>query len=576
MREIAIRLPRTRLGELAAEQLKDIALSGQFWLTAFTLLAALLLGGGTRGGFLSDALLQLLAIPLLLLSASRLGDLFWRQRAKLQEVRWEIIFCLAVVLVPLIQLVPLPPARWTLLPHRAPLIASFDNLGHGLPWLPISVSPNATWLSVAALLPTLAVFFGTILLGYRERRLLSLAVVAFGIVSAFLGLLQIAQGPASRLRFFSATNLTEAVGFFANRNHYAAFLYVVLLVAAVWAIDIGFAVGPWRDRRIFEARSIVTITASFLAIVILLAAEAMARSRAGMILTMVSLVSVYGLALTDRRRRTLSATPLNFLFAAAGTAFILVVQFALYRVLARFNTDPLDDLRLQFARTTIEAAWAYMPFGAGMATFVPVYGMFEKPADLFAHAYINHAHDDILELWLETGIFGIALMAAFAAWFVSRTIKIWRYAAVGANEFDRSLARAATIAVALIVIHSFLDYPLRTAAMTAILAFACGLMVETLGIDDRAKERRARPSFDTTAQGTAPRVMAVSSAASPPAIGAEEELASSHQPPRQRPARWGDDVEWPEAWRKGGAGPGTGLKKTPAQTPSTPPDRDKI
>ena len=581
MREISIRLPRTRLGELASEQFKDMALSGRFWLTAFTLLAALLLGGGTRGGFLPDALLQLLAIPLLLLSASRLGDLFWRNRDKFRQMRWEFIFCLAVVIVPLIQLVPLPPALWMLLPHRTPLIASFDVLGHGssgngLPWLPISVSPNATWLSVAALLPTLAVFFGTILLGYRERRLLSLGVVAFGIVSAFLGLLQIAQGPASRLRFFSATNLSEAVGFFANRNHFAAFLYVVLLFAAVWAIDVGFAVGPWRDRRIFEARSIVTITASFLAIVILLAAEAMARSRAGMMLTMVSLIGVYGLVLTDRRRRTLSATPLNFLFAAAGTAFILVVQFALYRVLARFNTDPLDDLRLQFARTTIEAAWAYMPFGAGMGTFVPVYGMFEKPQDLFAHAYINHAHDDILELWLETGIFGIALMGAFAAWLVSRAIKIWRYAAVGANEFDRSLARAATIAVALIVTHSFLDYPLRTAAMTAILAFACGLMVETLGVDDRAKERRVRASFDTAAQGATPRLLAGSpAAASAAAAGADQEPAPSYHPPRQRPARWGDDVEWPEAWRKGGAGPGAKPKKSPAQAPSSPPDPDE-
>src|SRR3984957_2354719 len=512
MREIAIRVPRIRLVELASEQFKDMTLSGPFWLTALTLLAALLLGGGTRGGFLSDALLQLLAIPLLLLSASRLGDLFWHSRAKLRQGRWEISFCLAIVLVPLFQLVPLPPALWTLLPHRAPLIASFDGLGHGLsgnglPWLPISVSPNATWLSVAALLPTLAVFFGTILLGYRERRLLSLAVVAFGIVSAFLGLLQIAQGPASRLRFFSATNLSEAVGFFANRNHFAA----------VWAIDIGFAVGPWRDRRTFEARSIVAITASILAIVILLAAEAMARSRAGMILTMVSLAGVYGLVLTDRRRRTLSATPLNFLFVAAGTAFILIVQFALYRVLARFNTDPLDDLRLQFARTTIEAAWAYMPFGAGMGTFVPVYGMFEKPQDLFALVSINHAHDDILELWLETGIFGIALMGAFAVWFVSRVVKIWRYGSVGANEFDRSLARAATIAVALIVTHSFLDYPLRTAAMTAILAFACGLMVETLGVDNKAKDRRVRPSFDTAMQSATPRVAGLSPPApSPP------------------------------------------------------------
>src|ERR1700684_2315511 len=158
-----------------------------------------------------------------------------------------------------------------------------------------------------------------------------------------------------------------------------------------------------------------------------------------MILTMVSLAGVYGLVLTDRRRRTLSATPLNFLFAAAGTVFILVMQFAPYRVLARVNTDPLDGLRLQFARTPTEAAWASTPFGAGMGTFVPVYAMFEKPQDLFSHAYINHAHDDILELWLETGVFGMALMGAFAAWFVSRAARIWRHGSVGANEFDRSL-----------------------------------------------------------------------------------------------------------------------------------------
>jgi len=576
MREIAIRLPRTRLGELASGRFKDMTLGGQFWLTAFTLLAALLLGGGTRGGFLSDALLQFLAIPLLLLSVSRLGDLFWRHRAKLRQARFELVFCLAVVLVPLMQLVPLPPALWTLLPHRGPLIASFDGLGqgleHGLPWLPISVSPNATWLSVVALLPTLAVFFGTILLGYRERRLLSLAVVAFGVVSAFLGLLQIAQGPASRLRFFAATNLSEAVGFFANRNHYAAFLYVVLLFAAVWAIDVGFAVGPWRDRRILEARSIVAITASFLTIVILLAAEAMARSRAGMVLTMISLAGVYGLVLTDRRRRNLSATPLNFLFLAAATAFILVVQFALYRILARFNADPLDDARLQFARTTIEAAWAYMPFGAGMGTFVPVYGMFERPQDLFAHAYVNHAHDDILELWLETGIFGVTLMVAFAAWFVSRAARIWRRASVGGNEFDRSLARAATIAVALIATHSFLDYPLRTAAMTAIFAFACGLMVETLGGDDRAKERHVRAAHDTAMQRAAPRATAGSvSVAAPPATAPDREPAPSFNPLAQRPARWGDDVEWPEAWRKGGAG----LQKTSGPAPTPPPDANK-
>jgi hypothetical protein len=46
-----------------------------FYLCAFVIVASLLLGGGTRGGFLSDAVLQFLAIPLLLVCLWKLFDL---------------------------------------------------------------------------------------------------------------------------------------------------------------------------------------------------------------------------------------------------------------------------------------------------------------------------------------------------------------------------------------------------------------------------------------------------------------------------------------------------------------------
>ena len=45
-----------------------------FYLCAVVFVASLLLGGGTRGGFLSDAILQLLAIPLLLVSLWRMFE----------------------------------------------------------------------------------------------------------------------------------------------------------------------------------------------------------------------------------------------------------------------------------------------------------------------------------------------------------------------------------------------------------------------------------------------------------------------------------------------------------------------
>jgi O-antigen ligase len=557
-RALSTRFSRSRFVQLPAKQLRAIGLNDLGWLTAITLAASLLLGGGTRSGFLSDVALQLISIPLVLMSVSRLDHLRG-DGGELRAVRWELAFCIALLLVPLLQLVPLPPQLWTLLPHRAAEIAAFAEAEQPLPWMPVSVSPNDTWRSVPALLPPLGVFLGTLLADFRERRVLSLVIVVLGVVSAFLGLLQIARGPASSLRFFTVTNLTEAVGFFANRNHLAALLYVVLLLTTVWLIQIGSKASFRTNRKPLETRSMLVVTGSALGIVILLAGEAMARSRAGLILTMASLVCVFVLVVTDRRRKA-SATPTNLLFAAVGTSLILAVQFALYRILDRLAADPLDDVRVQFARNTLAAALAYLPFGSGTGTFVPVYQMFERPADLAAHVYVNHAHNDVVEVCLEGGVIGMALMVAFAAWFVSRSVAIWRHELPGGAAFDQLLARAATFIVGLLIAHSFFDYPLRTAAMMAVFAFACALLIEPLtSLDWRGRRngasahaealRQTQPHseipLDHVSRPSPPAAAAASSAPRNTEVAARKQSLRSGE-------RWGEDVEWPAPWRGSG------------------------
>ena len=130
---------------------------------------------------------------------------------------------------------------------------------------------------------------------------MSVVIIALGVISVFLGLGQVAEGPASVLRFFTFTNPTEAVGFFANRNHFAAFLYGVLLFAAVWAIDVGFKIRSWREAAKLELTMILESTAIFMVFIVVIAAEAMARSRAGLALTMVALLAVFALTFRDSR-----------------------------------------------------------------------------------------------------------------------------------------------------------------------------------------------------------------------------------------------------------------------------------
>jgi O-antigen ligase len=559
LRAAAAPMRRSRLAALVAEQSRALPASSTFWLAAAMLSLSIFLGGGTRSGYLSDALLQLVSIPPFLIAASRLAALRRSDPKAFRQMRAGVLFAAAIALVPLIQLVPLPPALWTQLPGHASVVAAYDAVGRSPGWLPISVSPDATMLSALALLPPFALLFCVMLLDYRERRLLSLLLIALAVMSAFLGLLQISQGPSSPLRFFATNNASEAVGFFANKNHLAALLYAALAFAAVFALDLGASLQLGRNRAWFEAGRLLPVTLSLLVIVVLLAAEAVAHSRAGMTLTMACLVGICALALADRRR-ALKRTPAGLILAAAAIAAILVVQFGLYRILQTFAADPFDDSRFLFLRNTIAAAKAYMPFGSGMGTFVPVYAMFERPADVFPQ-YINRAHNDFAELWLESGVFGIGLLVAFLLWFASRAVKIWRGAAVGGGDLDRLLARAATLVVVLLLAHSLLDYPLRTAAIMAVVAFSCGLMLEPVAAGARQAARPAPPERAGSAAG------APGPPSNAPALPWPSPSTTVVSSPPKPSRRWGEGVDWPQAWRKPSAG-SSGKKPAPSDKPN--------
>jgi len=444
-----------------------------FYVCAVVIAGSLFFGGGTRAGFLSDAIFPLLSIPLLLVALWRSFEVQLANHS-----RWALWFCFALVCVPILQLVPLPPALWAALPNRGLSAEAFAIVGQELPWMPVSVSPRATWLSALSLVTPLAIFVGTLLLGYRERRLLSLVILAVGILSVFVGLIQVAQGPSSPLRFFTFTNSTEAVGFFANRNHFAALLYSLTLLAAAWVAESVLAAAPMGARRTHERASIMALVGGFTVLVVLIAGQAMARSRAGLGLAIVALFGAIALMVSDRRGKS-GITPAKVLFGAIALAVTFAIQLTMYRIMERFAFDPLEDGRIRFAYRTIEAAKAYMPLGSGIGTFVPVYATFERPEDTLAGAYVNHAHDDVLELWLEAGVAGASLGGLFAVWLMLRSVAIWRpKPGCGMLEIDRHLARAATMVAALLVAHSFVDYPLRTGALMALMAFSCALLVQ--------------------------------------------------------------------------------------------------
>jgi O-antigen ligase len=559
-----------------------------FYLCAVVMVASLTLGGAAGRGLLSDAILQLLAIPLLLVSLWRIFEV-----SLTRQMRLALWFCLAIAALPLLQLIPLPPWLWTALPNRQPSVEAFDILGLAVPWMPISVSPKGTWLSALALIPPLAVFLSTLLLSSRERRWLIVVVLAVGVLSVLIGLIQVAQGQDSPFRFFKFANRNEATGFFANRNHFAALIYCLMVFSIGWIVYWSATVRVPRNQEgkeyEYDTASIIGLLGSFTVLVILLGGELMARSRAGLGLTIIALFGVFALSLANRRAG-FGATLVNKLVIGAIVLVgIFSLQFAFYRVLERIP-DPLSGDRAVMASTTIEAARAYMPLGSGLGTFVPVYAMFEKPEDA-ADTYVNRAHNEILEVWLETGVLGLALSVLFVIWLVRRSVEIWRSApAPGASQLDWSLIRAATIVPALLLAHSLVEFPLRTGAIMAVMAFACALLIESpVGAEcgegvkrqaipgrTRHRDRHAEPALSSAKPAPKPKPQvktgpepALSSAR--PAPKPNLQVKTSDAPSHPASQRWGADIKWPKEWSKAANSPSPSGTDAPPKEQRKPP-----
>ena len=510
-------------------------------------LAASIVLGGSRSGLLGDLILEVISVFLL---CAALSELITSHAVR--HLKWPLIFAALVALLPLAQLIPLPSALWTRLPGREVISETYRLLNVSQPLLPLTMSPSATWLNALLLIPPMAIFLGCLTLNFAQRRAISVVVIVMGVISVFLGFLQLAQGPNSALRFYEITNRDDAVGFFANRNHFAALLYATMLFAAVWLADATIKVGLEPRRRATQSSSVLLFVACLMAFVLLVVAQMMARSRAGLGLSIVALFASLALGLTDRRAVSSRAKSAKIAFGATALVIIFSLQFALYRILERFASDPLADARIPFARNTITAAKAYMPFGSGLGTFVPVYQMFEKPTDVFG-AYANHAHNDLLEVWLETGVFGLLLIGLFLLWVARRTFLLWRgQISAQAGDVDLGLARAASLVIALLLLHSLVDYPLRTGAMIAVFAFSCALLIppqtsgEALAADAATARRSRREESDVLTPRDSHRRRGGS------ANPINPDLPSS--PPPREP--WGQSIEWPEAWR----GPKTSSK----------------
>ncbi len=416
--------------------------------TAAYLALAFCLGGASQGNAAFDLALELAAVPLLGWALFRL--------AGGGRLSWSAALLPALLLIPpALQLIPLPYGLWAALPGREALAADLAAAGLPPAWRPLSLTPAATMDALRGLIPFTAVFLAGLAVPPQARSRLWAFTGLLALASVALGALQVAAGPAGGFHLYGADG-RSASGAFANRNHWAAWLAASMPILA------------WRLARQIERRGATPPLATALlgaAFLALLAGVAISGSRAGVVL---AALGIFGsVALLWRSGRSARLLVPGVIALAAG---VITIAGA-WAAASRFGAAA-DDLRFDIWRDAFGLARDHLPFGAGGGSFSAVYAGQENP-DRMTAAFVNQAHNDWIEIFVEYGVLALAPIAA------AGTIILRGVGRAG------SAGRFVLLALAVLLAASAVDYPLRTPALQVLAA----LLLATLasGRDGRRR-----------------------------------------------------------------------------------------
>lgn len=438
-------------------------------LLAAILVVAFAAGGGGSKFALANLAVQLTAVAALAFHRASFVQ-FWRD----SPVALRILIA-ASLLLPLLQLVPLPPAIWSSLPGRDLAVRSLELVGIVDEWRPGSLDPLRTLLALSALVTPIAV----VVVGWtvpRERLItLGWLVVILGLVTALLGVAQLGPSGAGATLFGTLEPGSRLLGTFANRNSTGLFLVFALALAAVLPT-------PKPHAALVLARLAVCA--------LLMVAIILTRSRSALALAILPLMLGSARALWwgyHERRRTsdgFSVGPFTIaigaiaLVAAGTTTLVIAAPGRVAETFERFQAK--DDPRRFIWDDAAYSVERYWPAGAGMGTFDEVFQVDESLENLTMRR-AGRAHNEYIELAIEAGPFGLLLAAlwlallAWLTWSARRSSQRWT-------------AWAASAFLLAIALQSVTDYPLRNQTILAFAGFAL-LLLTRIANDSRMARR---------------------------------------------------------------------------------------
>lgn len=437
-------------------------------IAASFIVCAIVLGGGGSPNPATEVLLQLLFVALAMawLWLPLRGGPPPRPRASF----WLI--GALIIALPLLQLVPLPPAVWTGVSGNEDRAAALALVGREQTWQPLTHSAPRTLAAVLAIIPALFAFFATASLDARGRLCVVGAIAVTALAASLLGALQVSLGPSAAPYLYAQSSPT-LTGFQANRNAAADVLLIGMTASAALLVPSLARTRGGGGALLANRGAAAVVLAGVMAVFFF--AILLTASRMGIALLPLALAGVWLIllpALPERRLWTLGPA----VAALAAVPIVAIVAWrmgntALAKVAERFVFA--DDARRELWRDgwfVMNETW---PLGVGFGGAQPAMVAAER-LEVLDPALPNRVHNDYLELALEGGLPALVVLAGIAALLLAAAWRSWFQ-----RPDDRHLIVLGVVILLVVALHSFVDYPLRSMALACLAGTGAGLLIST-------------------------------------------------------------------------------------------------
>jgi O-antigen ligase len=313
----------------------------------------------------------------------------------------------------------------------------------------------------------------TLLRGSQARKL----ALVFSLYGAVLAGFSLIYGISSNGKLYWLRQPCcggSVYGPYVNHNHYAGLMEMLVPIPLVLSLT---KLASSKTRAAAAAAAAVMVGTVFLS-----------GSRSGMVAIVVELLILAILVIKQERG----------IRTAIGIGVFLIVVVGLltwvgggelgkrFATLGPSHLELSKDNRFDINRDGLRIFLKKPVLGWGLGTFPVVYPQFRS---FYTNFTINEAHNDYLQLLVETGLLGFGTMLWFLLTLYTRAIKKLRH---WASEISGAVTLACVLGLSGILVHSAFDFNLQIPANAALFYVLCTIAASEPFVQPARKRRVAR------------------------------------------------------------------------------------